>query len=222
MNTFGGYEKLAREGVPIAHQHHHHFHYPGGVYHTLGNFAAEAFQHKKHTNANGDLVSWTPDSDVCETKIAYHIEMEVAGVSDKKAIKIAWLSPRTLQVDGAAMRADLIRGREGDGEPMWESDVVSGGSGSETSGVSKKPDVKAKDGEDGGPCIRCADCENEVTTKIIHGERKIGSWRRTFTMPIGCDMTTLRAKLDSGLLHISVFKKKVVDGEGPVKVVEVE
>jgi len=215
MTTFGGYEKFARESVPIpvSHQHHHHYNYPSGVYHTLGNLA-EGLTHKK--TANGGFAHWTPVSDVRETKIAYHIEIEVPGVSDKKAIKIECLSPQTLQVEGTALRPDLIRGREGDGEPVWESGV--------SNGKTKEARVNGKDAQDGGPCTKCADSrdtESEMTTKIIHGERKIGTWRRLFTLPIGCDMTTVKAKLDAGLLHISVFKMEGLVGED-AKMVEIE
>ena len=60
-----------------------------------------------------------------------------------------------------------------------------------------------------------------MTTEIIHGERKIGSWHRTFTLPLDRDLTTTKAKLDAGLLHISVFKN---DGSGgdEAKMVAVE
>jgi len=216
MTTFGGYEKYARESVPIpvSHQHHHHYNYPSGVYHTLGNLA-EGLTHKK--NITGEFAHWTPTSDVRETKIAYHIEMEVPGVSDKKAIKIECLSPRTLQVEGTALRPDLIRGREGDGEAVWKSDSVSNGD-------VKKAEVNGEDAQDGGPCTKCADSrdsESEMTMKIIHGERKIGLWRRIFTLPIDCDMTTVKAKLDAGLLHISIFKKQGLVGED-AKMVEIE
>lgn len=221
VTTFGGYEKYARQSSPssVAHQHHHHFHYPSGVFHTLGNLA-EPFTYKGH---DGGLASWTPDSDVRETKTAYHIEIEVPGVSDKKAVHIAWLSPRILQVEGAAVRPDLARGRDQDDKPKWES----GGAGAAANGETKKAhigqsaDTSAKSAQDSRPCQKCADNENEMTTRIIHGERKIGSWRRLYTLPVGCDMTTLKAKLDAGLLQVSVLKQEGLVGEG-MKSIEIE
>jgi len=217
--TYGGYEKYGRESVPIpvSHQHHHHFHYPSGVYHTLGNLAGGA---KDQTVTKGDFFSWTPDSDIRETQIAYHIEIEVPGVSDKKAIQIVWLSPTRLQIEGTALRLDLIRGREGDGDPIGKSHPAPAPNKG-TNGVSEKSDVDVKNDRDGGPCKRCADTENEMTTILIHGERKIGAWLRSFVLPTGCDMTTLKAKLDAGLLHISVFKKKDFVADG-TKTVEIE
>ena len=203
--SFGGYGKPEREGH--SEVLHHHFYYPSGYLHGLGNLA-EVFKHKKH--ANGDIVSWTPDSDVRETKLAYHIEMELAGVSDKKNILIQWMSPRTLLVESKAVRPDLTRGREADGDALWESDVMLG---SETNGVEEKAVDKSMNDQDGGPCVRCPDTENEMTTKLLHVERNIGSWRRCFTLPIDCDMKTLRAGLEAGLLHISVFKREMAGEE---------
>ena len=171
MLTFGGYERYAREGVPapIPHHVHHYFTDASGLYHTLGNLA-QGLTHKK--TAIGDFAHWTPDSDVRETKLAYHIEMEVPGVSDKKTIKVACLSPRTLLVEGVALRPDLLRGREGDGESVRKGDGVTNDKIKKAEAT--KVEVNGKGGLDGGPCIRCPDTENEMTTKIIHGERKIG------------------------------------------------
>ena len=195
LRTFGGYENPARVSPSITHSH---FYWPGSVSHLPNPF-----------NHKSDLSPWKPASDIRETKLAYHIEIEVPGVSDKKAIQITWLSPHTLQVDGAATRPDLERGREGDGESIWESDPANG--------------VSKSDGEnDGGPCVRCVDRENEMTTSMIAEERKIGAWRRVFTLPFGCDMKKAKARLDAGLLRISVFKKEVVEGGEPVNLIEVE
>jgi len=212
--ALGDHERYGHESVPgpVSHHAHHHFTYPSAMYHTFGGLT-----HKN--TAIGEFAHWTPNSDVRETEIAYHIEMEVAGVSDKKTIKVACLAPRTLLVEGVAERADLLRGREGDGESVWKGEGVANGADKKLE--AKKVEVNGKDDIDGGPCTKCADTENEMTTKVIHGERKIGSWHRTFTLPVGCDLTTTKAKLDAGLLHISVFKKDRF-GANKAKIVTVE
>jgi hypothetical protein len=116
MTSFGGYDKLTREAVsmpiPVTHQHQHHFHYPNDAYHTLDKLSS----YKNSSNTN--IALWSPSADVREIKLAYHVDMEVPGVSEKKAIKMDWLSPTTFQVDGMAVRPELIRGREGEGKPM--------------------------------------------------------------------------------------------------------
>jgi len=167
MLAFGGYERYARESVPapVSHHAHHHFTYPSGVSHTLGNLA-QGLTHKK--TAIGGFAHWTPDSDIRETKIAYHIEMEVAGVSNKKTIKVVCVSPGTLLVEGVALRPELLRGREGDGESVWKEEGVSDGAVKKAE--AKKTEGNVKDALDGGPCTKCADTENEMTTNI-------NSWR---------------------------------------------
>ena len=211
---FGTYKTVERDGRSDVH-HHHHFPYPNGYAHHVSKLSA-AFKHKKH--ANEDVVSWTPDSDIRESKLGYHIEMEVPGVSDKKDVLIQWMLPRTLLVEGSAARPHVGLGPQADGDTMRESDVVSG---SETNGVEKHGVDKSEGDRDGGPCARYPDTENEVTTKVLHGERRIGSWRRVFTLPIDSDMKTMKAGLEAGLLHISVAKKEVDSGE-PATRVEVE
>ena len=211
---FGTY-KTAERGGRSEVVHHHHFPYPSGYAHHLSKLSA-AFKHKKH--ASEDVVSWTPDSDIRETKLGYHIEMELPGVSDKKDILIQWMLPRTMLVEGRAARPHVGRGPQADGDTMWESDVVSG---SETNRVKKQGVDKSEGDQDGGPCARYPDTENEVTTKLLHGERRIGLWRRVFTLPVDSDMKTMKAGLEAGLLHISVAKKELGGGE-PATRVEVE
>jgi len=202
---------LTDYGKPAADVHHHHFHHLARGHNLHLNALAESiFRHKRQSN--GDIASWTPDSDVRETKLAYHIDLELPGVIDKKDILIQWMSPHTVLVEGKAMRPGLTRGREATGEAMWESDLVSDATKGSTDEASKNDNFK-----DGGACVRCADTAEERTMRLIHGERKIGAWRRYFTLPIDADMRTLKAGLQAGLLHISVFKKEGA-GEGFVTV----
>jgi len=51
---------------------------------------------------------------------------------------------------------------------------------------------------------------------LLH-ERKVGSWQRTFTLPLDVDMKALRAKLDAGLLGIYLPKRDLT-GEPKVKI----
>lgn len=188
--------------IPRSNQHHHHYHYPGGVYHSLSNIAP-SFLHQK--TSTGELVSWTPDCDVRETKTAYYIEIEVPGISDKKAIQINWLSGRVLQIAGATVRPHL----KGEKEPTGKSDAVSNGIATETK-------VKTAIAQEHTQCEKYANqgFGSNSTTNIVRGERKIGSWRRLLTLPVGCDVTSLMAKLDAGLLQISISKNDDFPPEG--------
>jgi len=183
------YDALATDG----HSDAHLLHQP-----SRANGTALDPAHKRQVN--GNIASWTPDSDIRETKIAYHIEIELAGLTNMKDILIQWMSSRTLLVEGKTRRMDLCRTHEGDGEAMWESD-------SQPSDVENEMHESNND-EDGGVLYRCPDTPEERTTRLVQSERKIGAWRRSFTLPIDADMKTVKAALDNGLLHISVFKRQ--------------
>lgn len=205
--TFSEYAKLAHDNIPmpISNQQHHHFIHPGSLYHQLSNLGP-TFRHQK----TGELVSWTPDCDIRESKTAYHIEIEVPGVRDRKSIQVVWISPRILQIDGVAARPHL----KGD-----RSEVVLGFG---LNGIAKDEKIHKEDSGSDSQCQKCADRDNESElTNIVRGERKIGSWRRFFTLPVDCDATTLKAKLDAGLLHISVSKHEGTVAEG-AQMVEIE
>ena len=91
----------------------HHFHFPAISIHDLstkwdniGN-SAPTPSWIPPTAATATIVPWVPDADIRETKHAYHIEIEVPGVTDQKAMTIQWLERRTLLVRGEIRRPDL-------------------------------------------------------------------------------------------------------------------
>jgi hypothetical protein len=80
-------------------------------------------RHKSsHTSGEPRLSSWTPNTDIRETKLAYHIEIEVPGVGDRQSLLIQWMSPRTLLVEGDIKRPLVGRGKNAEGETLWEQE----------------------------------------------------------------------------------------------------
>jgi hypothetical protein len=81
-----------------------------------------SYQRDKSIHSGGEprFPSWTPNTDIRETKLAYHIEIEVPGVTDRKNLLIQWMSPRTLLVEGDIKRPPVGRGRSAEGETLWE------------------------------------------------------------------------------------------------------
>jgi len=74
--------------------------------------------------------------------------------------------------------------------------------------------------EDGGPCVRTASRETieaeilaDSIPTLLLGERKIGSWRRTFTLPEDVMMKELKTRLEGGLLRITLPKRSAEDTE---------
>jgi len=176
----------------------HHFQLPAQM-HGLAN---AIHQRRKHTNEQ--VVPRGPDSDIRETKLAYYIEMEVPGVTDKNDILIQWMSPRTFVVEGTAQRPDVGREAGIASEAVWEQE-------SKTNGIKK--DDAATNEEDGGELKNCLDDDDDDdhVLRLLLGERKVGSWHRSFTMPADVDMKAMRAKLEGGLLRLVLPKGDMKD-----------
>ena len=46
---------------------------------------------------------------------------------------------------------------------------------------------------------------------VLLSERKVGAWRRTFTLPEDVEMKELKARLEGGLLRIDLPKRSIED-----------
>jgi len=111
------------DSKPFKGHHHdqmHHFHFPPVGLQSM----TRKFSHQRdksiHSGGEPRFPSWTPNTDIRETKLAYHIEIEVPGVTDRKNLLIQWMSPRTLLVEGDIKRPPVGRGRSTEGETLWE------------------------------------------------------------------------------------------------------
>jgi len=189
-------------------RHQHHFHFPPST------TAWSRFQHKlaserdkiahlassAHpyvvgpTNRSSSASSWLPRTDIRETKNAYHIEIEVPGVTDKEKLLIQWSSPRTLLVEGKSGRPVVTGPLKG--ETVWEQegDTIE----NTTQGAASTE-------------------QDDDEPQFLLEERNVGPWQRTFTLPVGVDLEALRAKLEGGLLLIEIPKRDLT-GEPRTKV----
>jgi len=157
--------------------------------------------------------SWSPATDIRETMAAYHIEVEVSGIANKDDIMIQWLSPHTLLVQGVAERPKNIGlTDQSEGKRVWEGKDAEGWAAE--AGHGKVP------ASDGGPLVRTpsretveADLLSDTTPTILLSERKVGPWRRTFTLPEDVEMRELKARLEGGLLRIDLPKRSIEDLE---------
>ncbi|EXJ77432.1 hypothetical protein A1O3_09658 [Capronia epimyces CBS 606.96] len=154
---------------------------------------------------------WVPATDIRETMRAYHIEIETPGVTDKNDILVQWLSPHTLLVQGDIRRPRNIGLLDPNLDPadrVWEGQ---GDGWAQESGHARQQDE-----DDGGPLQRTLSRETieaqlraDAIPTVLLAERKLGPWRRTFTLPEDVEMKELKARLEGGLLRIDLPKRSV-------------
>jgi HSP20 family molecular chaperone IbpA len=187
--------------------------------------------HVHHVPAN----KVTPFFDVHESKTAYFLEGEFPGLSDKNAIVIEKVGPRTLTVEAklsklnhhdewrAEPRAGVFKQFEDvdqtptQAEDSASQEVTGGGveepkstaAPEEAPGESDKKKEEIVAGDTRTPSwIQMSDTtsRHEEGVKALVLERHVGLLGRSFTFPKAVDFDGLKAKLQAGLLRIMVPK----------------
>lgn len=186
---------------------------------------------------------WIPNADIRETKHAYHIEIELPGVTDKKATTIHWLERGTLLVRGEIRRPELHRERD------RNADVATGEGvdGQAKAEEGRGPEAETTEKLDGDWCSLTSTHAQDALTRentlvrslttteqeaarekstdaststpapdtptFLLRERKVGLWQRTFTLPLDVDAMGMKASLNGGLLEILLMKRCVDMGK---------
>lgn len=155
-----------------------------------------------------------PDVDIRDAISQYLIELECPGVKDAADIHCQWTSSRHLAVSGTVARPEYV--------PCDDREVIA-----LMPGLCREKDLplsssleqegEQKKNGDGGS-------ETPPPVYVVLGERRIGSFRRTFTFPVEVEHEGMTARLEAGLLRIRVLKKlhHVPKGSGKVAVDVVE
>ncbi|KIW91226.1 uncharacterized protein Z519_08122 [Cladophialophora bantiana CBS 173.52] len=193
-----------------------HFQFPRTSLHQ-----ATLQSHFKGPHAPGSVLAprsgtaFAPATDIRESLRAYHIEIETPGVTEenKSDLVITWMSPHTLLVQGIASRPKNIGLMDQEeGQRVWEGE----GEGWAAEAGHGKP----QESTDGGPIQREKSREtmeeealSDTTPTILLSERRVGAWRRTFTLPEDVEMKELKARLEGGLLRIDLPKRSLEDME---------
>jgi HSP20 family molecular chaperone IbpA len=109
----------------------HHFHFPPTGLHTAsanfqqhlraaGRKLSHAADGERGPAGHGSISSWVPNTDIRQTRLAYHIEIEVPGTTNKDDLLIQWLSPSTLIVRGEIERPFVGHGKAAEGAYLWQ------------------------------------------------------------------------------------------------------
>jgi len=152
-----------------------------------------------------------PKFDVHETKDAYHLEGEVAGVTNKN-VDIQFTDAQTLVVKGRIERSITSTSPE---ETTTNDDNVS-----ETSAVAeekpRKPTVEDEaDATKESTAAVVKQASQDVQRSENHGpkvwvsERVSGEFQRSFSFPATIDQDAVKASLKDGILSIVVPKREM-------------
>ena len=214
---------------PTSHQkqvHTHHFHFPptslldasnrfGQHLRAQGRKLSHAAYGERGVVGDGSISSWSPNTDIRQTKHAYHIEIEVPGTTDKETLLIQWLSPCTLIVRGQIERPFVGHGKAAEGAYQFQQNEESA-DGYPTGDATGSTKVEGKTANDGEKLKTTKDPGDESADipLFLLEERKTGPWQRTFTLPHDVDMKALKARLEGGLLRIDIPTKEVTAEPG--------
>lgn len=180
-----------------------------------------------HQRGSSNTRAFTPNFDVLETKDAYILEGELAGLSDKRAVDIEFTDDQTLLVKGkiektsaAPSEAKQITTQEHHKEqprpktppkPTVEDDIDEDDDEKSniltpTSTIVSHPEEKKQEQK------------KKDQTRYWVSERTIGSFQRTFSFPGLIDQDKVTAKLSNGILTIVVPKRQKL----PTKKIEIQ
>ena len=222
---------------PTSHQKRvqtHHFHFPptslraastrfGQHLRAEGRKLSHAAYGERGVVAgDGSISSWSPNTDIRQTKHAYHIEIEVPGTTDKETLLIQWLSPSTLIVRGQIERPFVGHGKAAEAAHQFQQSEESA-DGYPTGNATGSTNAEGKTTNDSGKLKTMTKDPGDESADIplfLLEERKTGPWQRTFTLPHDVDMKALKARLEGGLLRIDIPITDV--SEEPGTKVEIE
>lgn len=174
----------------------HHYpekHYPLEHFrHAVGSTVSAITEGLVHPFAP-DTPIYNPTADVRETKTKYFVDVELPGLDDVKALKLKWLSARTLLVETTTKRSVIEADEEQHAEGTEKKD-----DGAPLTKTEKHEDAKEMNGDG-----KSAKKNNVALT--VH-ERRVGLFARAFSFPTKVDHAKMEAKLHAGILSIVCTK----------------
>jgi HSP20 family molecular chaperone IbpA len=148
-----------------------------------------------------------PDVDISDAIGYYLIELEAPGIKSADSIALNWTSWRSLVVAGSSFRS-------------WEPDTSANprttSNGHRAGESADRSDLDASALK--GSKVKVNDVNDQLPPFLVVGERRIGSFRREFHFPVDIVVEKVEAKLEAGLLRVSVPKKSHMDLKGIGKV----
>ncbi|KAK3647917.1 Heat shock 70 kDa protein 1A [Elasticomyces elasticus] len=152
-----------------------------------------------------------PDVDIRDSGDDYLIDIEVPGVKSTADVHLDWSSSRSFVLSGNVRRPGTA---EVDESKMDDAavnvPVQKKSTGYERNGsVSHKHNAKEEVQAPGLP-------------HLLAGERRVGFFKRVFTLPVEVDAEKVTAKLEAGLLSLKVPKHQSAKGKGSIAIISAD
>ena len=152
--------------------------------------------------------AFTPKFDVREHKESYELQGELPGI-DQKDVHIEFADPHTLVIKGHVERDYSSEGaQQARGRITGEvSDAPASHKATVEDADDEADKVNAADNSANGQVSKKSDHTPTATRpKYWVSERSVGEFHRAFTFPSRVDQDTVKAKLNNGILSVTVPK----------------
>lgn len=149
---------------------------------------------------------FNPRFDVRETETAFELHGELAGI-EKDNVSIEFTEPQTMVVKGRIERSYS----SGPSTPVVE-EVHDTTADKQSHKASVEDEADESTTQEKGKQVEKANDKKEVgqhaqpRERFWHQERTVGSFQRTFQFPTRVDENGVKAKIENGILHVTVPK----------------
>jgi HSP20 family molecular chaperone IbpA len=175
--------------------------------------------------------AFTPRTNIRETPTAYHIEIELPGVTNKAATEIEWREGGVLIVSGVVGGSTSKDGSEKNSSKDEDWCALSPTHATDTltneNPLERTPDTVKQEAAREEPAAAVAaagaspacSCQHlaSAPTYLLQ-ERPAGAWQRRFTLPGDGDLRGMKVVLKEGVLEIAVERIKGNGGRGEGRV----
>ncbi|KAK3645631.1 Heat shock 70 kDa protein 1A [Elasticomyces elasticus] len=150
-----------------------------------------------------------PDVDVRDSGDDYLIDIEVPGVKNTADVHLDWTSSRSFVLSGSVHRPGT-------------AEVVESGMDDAATSIPKKSTGYERNGSVGHKPNAKEEVQAPGLPHLLAGERRVGFFKRVFTLPCEVDVEKVSAKLEAGLLSLKVPKHQSAKGKGSITIISAD
>jgi HSP20 family molecular chaperone IbpA len=173
-------------------KHFPEHHYPlEHTRHAIGHTFSDIAHEFANLGPSGPVMI-CPRVDAHESQTTFYIDVELPGLRSEEQITLKWISTRTLLLRAVVRRTTT---------PEDEIEVKRNVGQTSATPTTEVTQNKMKDGK-----ARSKSNEEIQPIYMTLGERRIGAYGRAFNFPVDVNHESTTAKLDAGVLRITVPK----------------